>query len=220
MAARHRVRRRLRRRIIVATVAGLLAVVLLGPFIAFTLQVTELRAPESVSRADGIVVLTGPDSRIADAVGLLEDGRAARMLISGVYPSTTRGHIASAVAANPSLFECCVDLDYRAQNTLGNARETSRWARTNNYDTLIVVTSDYHMPRSLAEMRRELPDIHFVPYPVKSPEIDTGNWWRDAGTARVMVGEYVKYVLALAGFRLGPATEDTPATVYLAPSEQ
>lgn len=202
------------------SVAGLLAGVVLGPFFVFAWQVTALRTPESVPRADGIVVLTGPESRIANAVSLLEAGRAKRMLISGVYPSTTGGDIASAVAANPSLFDCCVDLDYRAQNTVGNARETSRWARGNGYHKLIVVTSDYHMPRSLAEMRRELPGIDFVPYPVKGHEIDMANWWRDAATARVMVGEYVKYVLALAGFRLRPATEDAPSTVYLAPTEQ
>ena len=219
-ADRSRARRRMRRRLVAMVFTGLILGALLGPFVMFTMMVTEQRAPETVARADGIVVLTGPQSRIADAVDLLEDGHAERMLISGVYPSTTRGDIAAAVAANPSLFDCCVDLDYRAQNTVGNARETSRWVRHNDYETLIVVTSDYHMPRSLAEMRRELPDIDFVPYPVKSQKIDTANWWRDAGTARVMVGEYVKYVLALAGFHLGPATEDTGSTVYLAPATQ
>jgi uncharacterized SAM-binding protein YcdF (DUF218 family) len=47
--------------------------------------------------ADGIVVLTGGDSRITDALELLAAGRGKRLLISGVYAGTTTGDIARQV---------------------------------------------------------------------------------------------------------------------------
>ena len=97
----------------------------------------------------------------------------------------------AAVAANPSLFDCCVDLDYRAQNTVGNARETSRWVRHNDYETLIVVTSDYHMPRSLVEFHSRMPDLDLVPHPVAD----------EARPSRLAV-EYTKYLAALLRDRL------------------
>ena len=43
--------------------------------------------------------------------------------------------------------------------TRGNAAETAEWARAHQVRSLIVVTSAYHMPRALAELGRDLPDV-------------------------------------------------------------
>ena len=115
--------------------------------------------------ADGIVVLTGGASRIADAIELLAAGRGQRLLISGVNRATNSGEISRLNPEFERWVRCCVDFD-RSLNTLGNAIETRRWAESRGFRSLIVVTSNYHMPRALAEIAHQLPDVALVPFPV------------------------------------------------------
>jgi uncharacterized SAM-binding protein YcdF (DUF218 family) len=145
--------------------------------------------------ADGIVALTGGAQRIGDAIDLLAQGYARRLLISGVNERTSRDAIARLNPGQRRLLECCVDLDYRARNTIGNAIETRRWAEQNRFRSLIVVTSAYHMPRTLAELDHALPGLKKVPYPVVTPHLDPDAWWRSFTTARVLVSEYLKLLL-------------------------
>jgi uncharacterized SAM-binding protein YcdF (DUF218 family) len=145
------------------------------------------------TRADGIVALTGGAQRIGDAIDLLAKGYAKRLLISGVNEKTSREEIARLNPGQRRLFDCCVDLDYRARNTIGNAIETRRWAERNQFDALIVVTSNYHMPRTLVELEHALPNLQKIPYPVAAT-IDPHEWWRNASTARVLVFEYLKFL--------------------------
>lgn len=154
--------------------------------------------------ADGIVVLTGGASRVADAVELLAAGRGKRLLISGVNRVTTAGEIARLVPQYEELFKCCVDLDRSAINTLGNAVETRRWAQGQGFGSLIVVTSNYHLPRSMVELSRQLPGIALVPFPVVSERLRTEPWWSSAPAFKLLFVEYLKYVLAQAQIRLEP----------------
>lgn len=172
------------------------------------------QAPQDASAqqtADGIVVLTGDAERISDAVGLLQEKRGRRLLISGVNPRTTRNDINRQTGASAQLFDCCVDLGYEAQNTWGNAVEAGRWSKSNGFTSLIVVTSNYHMPRSLMELRRVLPDTTMKPYAVESGPNDLSHWWRDRETAQLMIREYTKYLLAAVRIRLGNPTLDKQA---------
>ncbi len=75
------------------------------------------------------------------------------------------------------LLECCVDLDHSAVNTVGNAAETRRWAQGPRFRSLIVVTSNYHMPRTMAELGRQLPDVALIPFPVVSDKLRAEPWW-------------------------------------------
>jgi uncharacterized SAM-binding protein YcdF (DUF218 family) len=162
------------------------------------------------AEADGIVVLTGGAERIAGAMALLADGHARRLLISGVHPDTSAAQIGRMVDAGPSLFDCCVDLDRRAANTSGNALEAAKWARDNAFGSLIVVTSAYHMPRSLAEFGAAMPQVALTPWPVVTPAADPDRWWRDAGTAALLLGEYLKYMAARARLGLAEAGRGAP----------
>ncbi|MCB1481387.1 MAG: YdcF family protein [Rhodobiaceae bacterium] len=182
---------------------GLLAVAGLIGLLKFAGNVSTLSRPLSpLPRADGIVVLTGGADRIADAVALLTDSRGKRLLISGVNRATTRRDIRRAVDAKPELFRCCIDLGYSALNTFGNAVETGEWANRNGFHSLIVVTSGYHMPRTLMELSRAMPEIELIPHPVSGENLDFERWWADRRTATLMAKEYAKYVLALVRIRL------------------
>jgi uncharacterized SAM-binding protein YcdF (DUF218 family) len=94
------------------------------------------------------------------------------------------------------ILACCVDLDYSAINTLGNAVEARRWALEHGFHSLIVVTSAYHMPRALAELGHQLPDVALVPFPVVSDRLRIEPWWSNGTTTRLVLSEYLKYLFA------------------------
>lgn len=159
--------------------------------------------------ADGIVVLTGGTSRVADALELLAAGRGKRLLISGVNPGTTTADIAHQAAGYDKLLKCCVDLDYSAINTLGNAVETRRWAIDRGFHSLVIVTSSYHMPRALAEISHQLPDVTLIPFPVVSDRLRLEPWWSNGATTRLVLSEYFKYLCAHLRMRFDSATAET-----------
>jgi uncharacterized SAM-binding protein YcdF (DUF218 family) len=146
--------------------------------------------------ADGIVVLTGGTARVSDALELLASGRAKRLLITGVNTGTTSADIARLTVDYNKWLKCCVDLDYEALNTLGNAQQARRWALDHHFQSLIVVTSAYHMPRAFAELAHQLPDATLIPYPVVSDRLRAEPWWASGASARLVVSEYLKFLLA------------------------
>jgi uncharacterized SAM-binding protein YcdF (DUF218 family) len=155
--------------------------------------------------ADGIVVLTGGASRIADAIELLAAGRGKRLLISGVHPATSSSELARLSPAYSRWLSCCVDLGHAAINTSGNAIETKSWVTDRGFRSLIVVTSNYHMPRTMAELARRLPDVALVPFPVVTDKMRTEAWWSSPPTAKLLFSEYLKYIVAQVRMRLGAA---------------
>ena len=155
--------------------------------------------------ADGIVVLTGGTSRVTDALELLASGRGKRLLITGVNSGTTTTDIARQTVDYNKWLACCVDLDYAALNTLGNAVQARRWALEHNFTSLIVVTSAYHMPRALAELAHQLPDATLIPYPVVSDRLRVEPWWSNGATARLVLSEYLKYLFAKLRMRFDSA---------------
>jgi uncharacterized SAM-binding protein YcdF (DUF218 family) len=159
--------------------------------------------------ADGIVALTGGASRIADAVELLASGRARRLLITGVGPSTNTAELMRLAPDHERWFGCCIDLDYAAANTVGNAVETRRWVRERGFRSLVVVTSGYHMPRAMLEISHRLPDVTLIPFPVVSGQTRAEPWWRHPGTAKLLVFEYLKFLVAAARIRLQPVADVT-----------
>lgn len=183
--------------------------------LAFATRVEQSTPAREPAVADGIVALTGAGSneRIAAGMRLLEAGKGDRMLVSGVNREASREDIRNVSRAVQLLYDCCVDLGFEAADTFGNAQETAGWVRARRYDSLIIVTADYHMPRAMLELGSALPGIELQAHPVATPGFDARRWWRTAGGARLMVMEYSKY-LAILGremvLRLGPKDQATP----------
>jgi uncharacterized SAM-binding protein YcdF (DUF218 family) len=145
--------------------------------------------------ADAIVALTGGASRIADAIELLASGRGQRLLISGANRTTSLHEISRLNPEFERWVRCCVDFD-RSLNTLGNAIEIKRWAEGRGFRSLIVVTSNYHMPRALAEIAHQLPQVTLLPFPVVTERLRLEPWWSNGATARLIFTEYVKLLFA------------------------
>jgi uncharacterized SAM-binding protein YcdF (DUF218 family) len=164
------------------------------------------------------VVLTGGSSRVSDAMELLAAGYGKRLLISGVHPTNDASDISRSLPDSQSLMGCCVDLDRSAVNTRSNAAETRRWARERGFRSLIVVTSNYHMPRATVELSHAMPDIVLIPFAVVGDKWRDEPWWTNGATLRLLLSEYVKYVaaevrvrLADLGLDLAPESPDQPA---------
>lgn len=172
--------------------AALVVLTIVG-FFLFVAQL-DRDEPQLTDRADGIVALTGGPERIIEAVDLLSKGHGKRLLVTGVNQSTTSHEIAKLTPKFHDEFGCCIDLGYEAFNTEGNATEAQQWARAHHMQSLIIVTSSYHMPRALLEMRRALPDLTLIPYPVVSSRAAYDAWWVDPNMARLLFLEYLKYV--------------------------
>jgi uncharacterized SAM-binding protein YcdF (DUF218 family) len=151
--------------------------------------------------ADGIAVLTGGVARIDEAMKLLTQQKAKRLLITGVYRTTSTEELKQLASQGDQLFSCCVDIDKEARNTIDNATETSQWVARNHYTSVIVVTSNYHMPRALAELGRVMPGVTLIPYSVVDNNVHLDRWWTFPGTTRLLISEYLKYLPALG--RLG-----------------
>lgn len=190
-----------------ALVAGAVIVFALG-FLAFVSSVRDSRPPDPLPDADAVVALTGgSQERLATGVRLLEQGRARRLLISGVNRDVRDHELFSLLHIPDRMAECCVDLGRSAEDTLGNASETAAWARRNNFDRIILVTDDYHMPRSYAELRIAMPEAEIIAYPVSTRWTERDRWRRDMGAASRLGTEYMKYLTIRARQALLSAAE-------------
>jgi len=152
---------------------------------------------EEPAPAQAIVALTGGSlERLTTGVRLLEQQKGERLLISGVNRVVTDEELlGEALNVNRDLAQCCIDLGRTAEDTLGNAAETAAWARAHRYRRLILVTDDYHMPRSLAELELAMPEAEIHPYPVRTRWTDPTLWRSDLSAAGRLGGEYVKYLV-------------------------
>ena len=164
--------------------------------IGFAIFVLNLPQPavDPLSKADAIVALTGEGGRLAPAVLLLEQGGGKRLLITGVNKATSKRNLKTLLQDAGAAFDCCADLGFAAADTRGNAEEAALWARQHNYRSLIVVTTSYHMPRSLAEFGAQMPDVELVPFPVPAEERNPQAWQ----TFRRLHGEYIKFLASMA----------------------
>lgn len=179
---------------------------------------------DPTAETDAIVVLTGGRLRLEAGLDLLDAGRGRKLFVSGVNPHVERGDLMRA-AGHPSGDASRIVLGHDADNTLGNARETAGWMRQEGYRSLRLVTSWYHMRRSLLEFSRAMPEARIVPEPVFAAHAEGSEQWLDV--ALLTIGEYDKYLatlirpqVAAIWPRAGEPRPDEAATNALPPSKR
>lgn len=203
---RRRSSRRGVRRLLNFLVTLVLAALIIG-FVSFAHHVDTLKPPAVLPKADGIVVWTGKGGgRLETAGRLLREDFGERLLISGVNSQVELTDIPALTGLSEAQAACCVDLDYAALDTRGNARETAVWAGALDYDHILLVTSSYHMPRARVEIAHEIGRIKITPVPVSADRPTA--WWQDQARFRRLVGEYGKYLLVMAQGRTAPDDDE------------
>lgn len=149
--------------------------------------------PAAAPKGDAIVALTGGSGhRISAALKILESGAGKRLLVSGVHESVDVEALIHAAGGTITLYDCCIDFGRSARSTQGNAIETAEWVEAHAYQSIIVVTSDYHMPRSLLWFNDILEGVDVIPYPVESA-IRPRQWWTSWTSIKGLVLEWSKY---------------------------
>lgn len=156
--------------------------------------------PDSVEdetrQTDAIIVLTGGTLRLEKGFKLLSAKMAGKLLISGVDKGIPIEEVLKVAGLTLAGMDCCVTLGYMAEDTGSNAIESAVWIRTNRVTSIRLVTSSYHMPRSLLEFRATVPGVEIVPHPVFPEHVMVDEWWTRPGTASLVIAEYNKYLLA------------------------
>jgi uncharacterized SAM-binding protein YcdF (DUF218 family) len=156
---------------------------------------SEIAEPDE--RTDAIVVLTGGSQRVEGGLRLLAEGKAKKLFISGVAAGVDVNELLRVSRQSPDSVACCVVLGHAADNTLGNARETAQWMASEGFQSLRLVTASYHMPRSMLEFSRAMPDKKIVPNPVFPEFLRDTPWWRRRASALLIASEYSKYLVTL-----------------------
>jgi uncharacterized SAM-binding protein YcdF (DUF218 family) len=161
-------------------------------------------APEDAgATTDAIVVLTGGESRIEAAYVLLKDGRAKRMLVTGVDQKVTKPDLLKRLGDPPDELAKRIELEFRAENTIGNAKRTAEWFNSQNMQSMRLVTANYHMRRSLLLFRREMPHARIIAHPVVPKRLRADEWFAHRDGAEVVAREFAKYVAAFFHIPLG-----------------
>ncbi|WP_455477919.1 YdcF family protein [Bartonella sp. B10] len=161
-------------------------------FIIFSEKTEQLKPPNPLQKADAIIVLTGGENRVETGLKLLQQKLGSRLLISGVNTTTNIDRFTRITYINPNLFACCVDIGHKATNTKGNAEESAAWIKKHNYQNIYVVTHDYHMWRSLRELKHLMPDVNFIAYPVKKTGKESTI--QQMNQIRILALEYIKTI--------------------------
>jgi len=165
---------------------------------------TPWRPPGDPPQGAGIVVLTGGAGRVAEGLRLLDADPTSRLLVSGVYHATPLADLVRGEGRDAAALAGRVTLGRAARSTRGNAEETAAWARGEAIDTLVVVTSAYHMPRALLLLRRALPEARLVPRPIAPRGRSEPFGWLSPSELRFAASEYTKWLAALAGVTENP----------------
>ncbi|HEX8481685.1 MAG TPA: YdcF family protein [Allosphingosinicella sp.] len=131
------------------------AIVLLY-LLGYALFAVLLPRPADDRTTDAIVVLTGGAKRIERGLALMAQGKAKRMLVSGVARTVRSEELAAQYRADERLFACCVDLGRESVDTRSNAEEVARWMEKHKFRSMRLVTTDWHMPRARFELSRRL----------------------------------------------------------------
>jgi uncharacterized SAM-binding protein YcdF (DUF218 family) len=178
----------------VATVVLFIAAIWIVGLFQFAATIPRTLSTETL-RTDAIVVLTGGRGRLSEGLDLLDKNRADKLFVSGVYRGVDVKRLLKMFRHDQESLESRVGIG-NAVNTSGNAKETALWVNENGIKSLRLVTSAYHMPRSLLEFRYALSEIRLVPHPVFTQNVKQERWWAWPGTVVLIAGEYTKFLMA------------------------
>jgi uncharacterized SAM-binding protein YcdF (DUF218 family) len=143
--------------------------------------------------SDAIVVLAGGKGRVDEGVRLYRTGRGERLFLIGVDPAVRKADLFVEKPGERSGEQ--VYLEKASRNTLENAIFAREMLLSHNVRSIMLLTSRYHMKRSLLIFRSILPkDIAIYPYPV-SVKNGTDSWWSHGGSLRLLFSEFYKYCL-------------------------
>jgi len=196
MAKLRRTKRHLSKKFVFGTILSVLAIGLIVINLLNFIEQIPTSPTSNDTKTDAIVVLTGGSSRLEEGLDLLAQKTAKKLFVSGVYRGVDVRRLLALSQGNPEELVCCVKLGYAAVSTQGNAAETKAWIDIEGFKTIRLVTSSYHMPRSINEFSYQMPDVTVIPHAVFPKQFKRNEWWRWSGTASLILTEYIKFLMS------------------------
>ncbi|MEW6721474.1 MAG: YdcF family protein [Thermodesulfobacteriota bacterium] len=142
-------RRRIRRPLL------LLALLLAPPAVPHLLAL-RIPPPPSIP-CDAVFVLTGGQGRIQEGYRIWSSGSAKELCILGAGRNAKPERLLPDAAGLPPGFRSRIRVEGWSENTLENAISAKSIAEERKYASVILVTSDYHVPRAHLAFRKMLP---------------------------------------------------------------
>jgi uncharacterized SAM-binding protein YcdF (DUF218 family) len=150
-----------------------------------------------------IVILTGGTNRIKDGFDIInkfdeKSKYTIKILVSGTGKGFTKLSLQNKLSPDfdLKLIKCCVELDAISQNTYSNAKQTLKWSIRNNIKEFILITSNYHMPRSILEFKNKMPNMRILTYPIKPRKHEINNWLNSFETFSLIFYEFCKFIIS------------------------
>ncbi len=184
---------------IVHIILTLFLILVLSHFIFFLSLVKNFKSDyTTIKSIDSIVVLTGDKFRISKGMEILSNGIGEKLLLSGVNKNIKLINIKDEFPKYKKFFDCCVEIENISSNTFENSRETFLWLEKNKYNSVLIVSSDYHMPRAKLEFEKFLNTKNTYYHPVNS-----NNNLKAIGKIKKLFLEYVKYMRTYISLAVG-----------------
>jgi uncharacterized SAM-binding protein YcdF (DUF218 family)/glycosyltransferase involved in cell wall biosynthesis len=161
-----------------------------------------LRQSEPPRPADAIVVFAGGvgesgqagggyQERVRQAVDLYLAGYAPRLIFSSGYVFAFReAEVMKALAVANGVPPEAIILEERAANTYENVQFVHRQLQQQNWRSVLLVSSPYHMRRALLTWERVAPEVEVVPVPVAQSQFYTHATGASLDQMRGILHEY------------------------------
>jgi uncharacterized SAM-binding protein YcdF (DUF218 family) len=167
------------------------------------------------AHADAAIVLQGSivaeKARIAGAINLLQRGVAGRILLSvpkesywgQSIPPVARAYLERTYGADLAARVDFCETNAEVNSTAQEAQALSPCIRERKWQSIVIVTSNYHTRRAgmlWRKMAKHDPSIHLWIQGVPDPEFQSP-WWRHRQSAKVWVMESAKLAWTVLGGR-------------------
>jgi len=158
---------------------------------------------DPINLSSKVVILTGGTNRIKEGFEVIYklDKKSIsnlKVLVSGTGKGFSKLSLQEKLNPNFDLrlIECCVELDGVSHDTYSNAIETSKWVSKNNIKEILLITSNYHIPRSILEFQNKMPNLKILYYPITPKQHQINEWLKSFETFSLIFIEYCKYIIA------------------------
>jgi uncharacterized SAM-binding protein YcdF (DUF218 family) len=183
-------------------------IILIAVFFSYPLFLTGLAkflvVENKLQKVDAIVVLAGDGNgeRVAEGVNLYKKGYASYIIMTG-------GRLAWHLTYAQNMFgqarylgipAKAILLEDKSLSTIENAKFTLPIVKKKKFNSIILVSSPFHMRRVLRVFRKiyKGSGVEIFGYPVQNSEFNIDKWWTRHEDTQVVVQEWVN----LAGYFL------------------
>ena len=182
--------------VLVKLCIGILPIIYLYGFILFIKYLPKSSIfNKQDNNIDAIVVLTGGSARIPEGLRMLQNNQARLLFISGLFTELSIRTYKNILSKFKKINYNNIHYDTVAKTTIENAEQTKIWINKNGVKSIYLVTSYYHIPRAIYLMKKYIPKLKILPYPVFPINFESGGIYNFRIFSLIFF-EYNKYVLS------------------------